>query len=54
MMTHNIPAIGGRDLLGLAITALVVPIPWQPAGAQNRGRRFRGWSSALTTPCSWQ
>ncbi len=35
MMTHNIPAIGRRDLLGLAITAFVVPIPWRPAGAQT-------------------
>jgi phospholipid transport system substrate-binding protein len=33
-MTHDISTIGRRDLLGLAITALVVPIPWRPAGAQ--------------------
>lgn len=36
-MTHAIPAIGRRDLLGLAITALVVPIAWQPADAQTTG-----------------
>ncbi len=35
MMTHDIPAIGRRDLLGLAITAFVVPIAWQPASAQT-------------------
>jgi phospholipid transport system substrate-binding protein len=35
-MTHNISAIGRRDLLGLAITALVVPISRRPAGAQPR------------------
>jgi phospholipid transport system substrate-binding protein len=34
MMTHDISTIGRRDLLGLAITALVVPIPGRPAGAQ--------------------
>ena len=35
MMTQNISAIGRRDLLGLAITGLVVPIPWRLAGAQT-------------------
>jgi phospholipid transport system substrate-binding protein len=35
MMTHNISAIGRRDLLGLVITAFVVPIPWRPGGAQT-------------------
>ena len=34
-MTDNISAIGRRDLLGLAITAFVVPISWRPAGAQT-------------------
>lgn len=35
MMRHDISAIGRRDLLGLAIAAFVVPIPWRPAGAQT-------------------
>ena len=36
MMTHDISLIGRRDLLGLAITALVVPISGQAIGAQTR------------------
>lgn len=34
MMSYNNAATGRRDLLGVAITALAVPIPWQQAGAQ--------------------
>jgi phospholipid transport system substrate-binding protein len=34
-ITHNISAIGRRDLLGLVITAFVLPIPWRPAGAET-------------------
>ena len=33
-MRHNISAIGRRDLLGVAITAFIVPVSWRPAGAQ--------------------
>jgi hypothetical protein len=35
MMAHGAPAIGRRDLLGLVITAFVVPIASQPASAQT-------------------
>jgi phospholipid transport system substrate-binding protein len=35
MMTHSIPTIGRRDLLGLATAAFAVPVAWQPAGAQT-------------------
>jgi phospholipid transport system substrate-binding protein len=34
-MRYNISRIARRDLLGVAITAFVVPIPWRPAGAQT-------------------
>jgi phospholipid transport system substrate-binding protein len=34
-MTHDITAVGRRDLLGLAVTASVAAIPWRPAGAQT-------------------
>ncbi len=33
-MRHNISAIGRRDVLGVAITAFIVPVSWRPAGAQ--------------------
>ena len=33
-MRHNISPIGRRDLLGVAITAFIVPVSWRPAGAQ--------------------
>jgi phospholipid transport system substrate-binding protein len=35
MMTHNVSAIGRRDLLGLTIAAFVAPVAWHPAGAQT-------------------
>ena len=36
-MTHYLAPIGRRNLLGLAVTALVVPIPWRPTGAETGG-----------------
>jgi hypothetical protein len=37
MMSSNIPPIGRRDLLGLAIVASVAAVPWWPASAQTPG-----------------
>lgn len=39
-MRHNISPIGRRDLLGVAITAFIVPVSWRPAGGPNHGRVF--------------
>ena len=39
-MSGNIPPIGRRDLLGLAIVASVAVVPWWPASAQTRRRRL--------------
>ena len=36
-MSGNIPPIGRRDLLGLAIVASVAVVPWWTAGAQTPG-----------------
>jgi phospholipid transport system substrate-binding protein len=35
MMTHNMSAIGRRDVLGLVVTASVAAIPWRPVGART-------------------
>ncbi len=37
MMTHDIPPIGRRSLLGFSISALVVAVPWRPASAEITG-----------------
>lgn len=34
-MTHDIPSIGRRGVLGLAITTCVIAIPWPPARAED-------------------
>ena len=36
-MTHDIPPIGRRGLLGFAGAAFVAGMPWRPAGAQTTG-----------------
>jgi phospholipid transport system substrate-binding protein len=36
-MTHYSARVGRRNLLGLAVTALVVPIPWRRTNAETTG-----------------
>jgi phospholipid transport system substrate-binding protein len=36
-VTHYLAPIGRRNLLGLAVIALVIPIPWRPTSAETTG-----------------